>query len=134
MKGYQASHILQRYWWRRKQFVVVEGEPSSSTSVPSGVPQGSVLGMNCVACLGFSDGTVHDNEERTCFYGSPSSTPIIMFTYREIIIYNLSNSIESLYLSLNTSKGKYIIASQNHSLYSSIFRLHLNGSSGTMSC
>ena len=49
----------------RKQYVIVEGTSSSTTSVPSGVPQGSVLGpllfltyISCVADLGFSDGTL----------------------------------------------------------------------------
>ena len=90
------SRILQwitSYLCCRKQYVGAEGASSSTTSVPSGVPQGSVLGpllfltyINCVADLGFCDETLITMYADDILCRSPSSAPMIMSTYRQILI------------------------------------------------
>ena len=112
------SHILRwisSYLWCIKQYVVVEGASSSTTSVPSGVPQGSVLGpllfltyINCVADLGFSDGPMYADDILLWKPIKCSSDYVSL----QADIDNISNCIRILYLSLNSSKCKYIIASR----------------------
>ena len=130
------SHIVQwisSYLCCRKQYVVVEGASSSTTSVPSGVPQGSVLGpllfltyINCVADLGFSDGTLISMYADDILLWKPIKFSN-NYVYLQTDINNISNCIKSLYLSLNSSKCKYIIASRKRQPTLPSSGLHLNG-------
>ena len=130
------SHILQwisSYLCCRKKYVVVEGTSSSTTSVPSGVPQGSVLGpllfltyINCVADLGFSDGTLISMYADDILLWKPIKCSND-YVYLQTDINNISTCIKSLYLSLNSSKCKYIIASRKRQPTLPSSGLHLNG-------
>ena len=94
------SHILQwisSYLCCRKQYVVVEGASSSTTSVRSGVPQGSVLGpllfltyISCVADLGFSDGTLISMYADDIFLWKPIKCSND-YVYLQTDINNISN-------------------------------------------
>jgi len=136
MRIFRSEEILQwisSYLCCRKQYVVVEGASSSTTSVPSGVPQGSVLGpflfltyINCVGDLGFSDGTLISMYADDILLWKPIKCPSD-YAYLQTDINNISNCIKSLYLSLNSSKCKYIIALRKRQPTLPFSGLHLNG-------
>ena len=109
---------ISSYLCCRKQYGVVDGASSSTTSIPSGVLQGSVLGpllfltyINCVADLGFFDGTLISMYADDILLWKPIKCSND-YVYLQTDINNISNCIKSLYLSLNSSKCKYIIVSR----------------------
>ena len=115
------QYLLQwitNYLCGREQYVVVNGVFSTTVPVVSGVPQGSVLGpllflvyINCVSTLQLSPGTKLAIYADDILLYKPISSPED-YCHLQQDIHDISNCIEAHYLTLNTSKCKYLIASK----------------------
>ena len=82
--------------------------------------------INCVADLGFSDGTsITMYADNILLWKSIKHSNDYVYLQRDIDI--ISNCISSLHLLLNTSKCKYIIASRKRQPTLPSSGLHLNG-------
>ena len=120
-------HIIQwivSYLLNRKQYVAVGRASSDTSSVVSGVPQGSVLGplliityVNSVNSLVLTKGTQITMYSDDILLIKPIRvTDDYICLQRDIT--TIADCIDDLYLSINSSKCKYIIALKKSNLIS----------------
>jgi len=118
-----ALDWFKRYLLNRKQFVQYNDAKSNTTTMPCGVPQGSVLGpllfiiytndlpnclLRCKAIIFADDTTVY------------TSSPDIktLYKYANADLESLADWFQANKLSLNVGKTNYILFSQNKNLMS----------------
>ena len=115
------QHILQwiaSYLCNRQQYVVVDGASSDTTSVLSGVPQGSVLGpllllihINHVSSLTLTDGSKLTMHADDILLYKPISQPED-YSGVQTHIDAIQDCISTNYLTMNPHKCKYLICSR----------------------
>ena len=115
------QHILQwfaSYLCNRQQYVVVDGASSDTTSVLSGVPQGSVLGpllfliyINHVSSLTLTDGSKLTMYADDILLYKPIRQPED-YSGLQTDIDAIQDCISTNYLTMNPHKCKYLICSR----------------------
>jgi hypothetical protein len=111
---------LQDYLCQRSQYVVVNGERSTTSNVISGVPQGSVLGpllfviyMDGITQLPFQEGShLLLYADDILLYRSIKTENDYYILQQDIAL--LEAWISQRYLQLNPAKCKHIIVSRKH--------------------